>query len=967
MDTYQKLNNEQLKCVKHNKGPLMVVAGAGTGKTTVIVERIKYLIMNRGINPSDILALTFTEKAASEMEERIDVALSLGYSQMWISTFHSFCDRILRQEALAIGLTTSYDLMTTSETMRFITKHLYDFDFKYYRPLGNPNKFIKGLCQHFSRLQDEDVTADQYCDWVKSNDNKKHTEDEQIEVKKWNELSNAYKKYCDLKIHEGKMDFGDLITNTLKLFRVRPNILMNYQKKFSYILVDEYQDTNIAQNELVKMLANDDENITVVLDDDQSIYRFRGAAVSNAIQFRNSFPKVKTITLINNYRSRQEILDNAYNLIQFNNPDRLEVVEKINKKLISKIAGKGEVKFIHEANAENEARVVADEIFRMTRDDYQYNDVAILVRANDHASSFINALARKNIPYQFLGPGKLFLQKEIQEIIAYLKVVNDPDDSLSLFRLIASDYFAINVRDLKKITSYARKKNKSLFEVLEDDLRDISITKGKSGITKIYKLLQRHIELSEKSTAGSLVYTLLDETGMLKRLLDPDTPDVEKITKNISKFFDKLKNFETKTENANVQSVVEWIDLMIEEGESPAAAEIDWINNNAVNILTIHSSKGLEFPCVFLVNLVSQRFPTSDRKDQIPIPDGLIKEVVSSGDHHLQEERRLCYVGVTRAQEKLYLTAADYYGEGKRTKRLSPFIFETLGDEAIRSEVENSVQLSFADYKKTDDRKVEQVNEKLHIDYLSYSQIQTFEICPLHYKLKYLLNVPTPKTAPISFGVAIHQTLNDIYKHAVNGVNVTDKLAQEFLEKNWVSEGFTHKIHEDLYRKKGRAYIQDYVLKSFRKQSLPIAVEHSFLVNLTDPKHKGRSLKIGGKIDRIDRLPQGVLRIVDYKTSEDVPSQREVDKNDQLTFYALAASKIKEPPFNVTAEKIILCLYYFENQSMITSVRGADQLSDFENKIFRIREDIENSDFSCSHSYICQKDCEFSNFCLSDK
>jgi DNA helicase-2/ATP-dependent DNA helicase PcrA len=333
MPDQKPLNPEQQAAIIHGEGPLLIIAGAGTGKTTVVTERIKHLILERKINPAHILALTFTEKAASEMEERIDIAMPYGYTQMWIATFHAFCDRILRNEAIHIGLNPSYTLMTEAESVMFLRKNLYKLDLHYFRPLGNPYKFIQGLLQHFSRLKDEDITPNQYLDWAQNQKSKiknqnETTEDldaEEQELKKTLELAEAYKTYEELKIKEGMMDFSDMIANTLKLFRTRPNLLQQYREQFQYILIDEFQDTNFAQNQLAILLAGDKKNITVVGDDDQSIYRFRGSSVSNMMQFRTQFPEVKIVALTKNYRSTANILDASYTLIQFNNPDRLEV------------------------------------------------------------------------------------------------------------------------------------------------------------------------------------------------------------------------------------------------------------------------------------------------------------------------------------------------------------------------------------------------------------------------------------------------------------------------------------------------------------------------------------------------------------------------------------------------------------------------------------------------------------------
>jgi len=369
---FKKLNKEQLEAVKYKKGPLLIIAGAGTGKTTVITERIKYLIERKLAKPSEILSLTFTEKAAREMEERVDVAMPYGYTQMWISTFHSFCDRVLRDEALHIGLNPRYKLMTQAETVQFVRKNLFKFELKYFRPLGNPTKFVDSMIQHFSRLQDEDIVPEEYLRWARTQNSKlpglakrsgagkTNNKEEKIEIEKWRELANAYKVYEELKVKEEMMDFGDLIVKTLLLFRQRSNVLSEYRKKFKYVLVDEFQDTNIAQYELVKLLAppNKNGNLTVVGDDSQSIYKFRGAAVSNIVHFMKTYKKAKTVVLTINYRSTQSILDPAYKLIKHNNPDTLEAKLGIDKNLVaqrgpstrSARSGSHDVHFIHQSH-----------------------------------------------------------------------------------------------------------------------------------------------------------------------------------------------------------------------------------------------------------------------------------------------------------------------------------------------------------------------------------------------------------------------------------------------------------------------------------------------------------------------------------------------------------------------------------------------------------------------------------------
>ena len=961
-----KLNKEQHDAIKFGEGPLLIIAGAGTGKTTVITERIKYLIFSKKARAEEILALTFTEKAAREMEERIDVVMPYGYTQMWVMTFHSFCDRILRREALHIGLDPKYKLMTEAESIQLLRSNLFKLDLNYFRPLGNPNKFLSGMLQHFSRLQDEDVSPNDYLEWVKKQKSK--SQEDKIEIEKWKELSKAYKAYDEIKVKESVLDFGDVIVKTLKLFRDRPNILKEYQKQFKYLLVDEFQDTNFSQYELLKLLANPkkNSNITTVGDDSQSVYKFRGAAVSNILSFKKDYKKAKMITLIKNYRSTQTILDSAYRLIKFNDPDTLEAQLGISKKLVSQISKDGEeINFIHADRVENEADLIAKKIEELhetpssakatEEHGYNWKDFAVLVRANNHAEPISRAFSRRGIPFQFLGPGRLFKQSEIIDLISYLKVLYDFTDSVSFYRLLSIDHFEISGRELAELGSYARKNHVSLFEAAEQT--------GSDKVTKLTGLINKHLDLVKKDSAGQLLYYFLEETGLLVKLLSPESAEAEKRAQNISKFFDKIKSYETSHEDTSVTAIVDWLNLSMELGESPLATNEDWTALNAVNILTVHSAKGLEFPVVFLVNLVAQRFPSMERREQIPIPESLIKEILPVGDYHLEEERRLFYVGMTRAKERLFLTAADYYGEGKREKKLSPFVYESLGDKVVSAEKANVKvdQLSFIDYEKTKSTEaLVKADEALHIDYLSYSQIETFQTCPMHYKLRYVYSLPTPPSASQSFGSAIHATLKEFYEQMLNGKKANDKLVYELLDKNWIKEGFLSKKQEGEFLSKGKLYLSGFLKQGFNPKALPIAMEQKFSIPLGD------GLKIGGAVDRIDKFADGTIEIIDYKTGATIPTQREVDKNLQLSFYALAATKIPELPFGKKPEEIKLSLYYLDSQEKISTTRTTKQLEEATKKTFEVRDEIEKSDFKCSGHIFCQMGCEFSLFCKSD-
>lgn len=952
-----KLNPEQIRAIKHGDGPLLIIAGAGTGKTTVITERVKYLISKKLAKPEEILALTFTEKAAREMEERIDRALPYGYTQMWVMTFHSFCDRILRREALHIGLDSKFKLMTSSDMTQLIKSNLFEFDLDYFRPLGNPTKFISGMLQHFSRLQDENISPEDYLDWVSKKikkQNKQTSDEEKIENSKWLELASAYKKYEELKIKGSLLDFGDLIVKTINLFEKRPNILASYQKQFKYILIDEFQDTNFAQNELALLLSGKHKNITVVGDDDQSVYRFRGAAVSNILQFRKNFPKAKVIVLTTNYRSGQEILDSAYKLIQNNNPDRLEVVEKVNKKLVAVKKKSSSVEFIHVDRVENEAEKVVTTIKELVESgDYDFGDFAVLVRANNHSEPFIKSFQRHALPYQFLGPGRLFKQPVIIDLISYLRVLNNFEDSVSFYKVLSSEFFDVSGMDMATLGNYARKNNVSLFEAADKS--------DSENIKKVVDLVKKHIEFVKTETAGQILYFFLEESGALAKLINPDGEDSQKKASNVSKFFDKLKSYEVDHEDASVSSVIDWIDLASEVGESPLATDSDWSEENSINILTVHSAKGLEFPVVFLVNLVSQRFPTTERREQIPIPEELIKEILPKGDYHEEEERRLFYVGMTRAKDKLFLTAANYYGEAKREKKLSPFIFESLGEKSeVAVETDSKAnQMSFLDYEKSEVKEKEKGVVPLKIDYLSYSQIETFKVCPLHYKLKYLFKIPTPPSASQSFGISMHNTLKDFYEAVKSNEKPTEKLLVDLLTKNWIVEGYSNKVHEKKFFARGKTYLSGFLKEAFDPKVLPVLLEEPFTIPVGD-------IKIGGKIDRVDSLPDGSIEIWDYKTGATIPTPKEVKDNLQLSFYALAASTLKNPPFDKDPKKIKLSLYYLDTQEKFTTRRTLADLEKAKEEILKIRSEIENSDFTCSGGFLC-KNCEFKQLCSSEE
>ncbi len=901
MDILENLNPQQKEAVTTTEGPLLIIAGAGTGKTSVITRRIAYLIEKKLAKPHEILALTFTEKAAAEMEERVDVLVPYGYIDTWISTFHAFGDRLLREKALEIGLPTDFQVLTRPQQVLFFQQNLFAFDLNYYRPLANPTKHIEALLSFISRCKDEDISPEQYRAYVeklqaksaklKPGEEKEELEDE---IKRQTELANAYDQYERLKTAAGKIDYGDQVLMTLNLLRTHKKVLKDYQQKFKYILVDEYQDTNYAQNELVKILASGHHNICVVGDDDQSIYKFRGAAISNILEFKNSFPKASQVVLTTNYRSTQKLLDTSYRLIRFNDPDRLEVKNNINKKLLSgrKVDGV-EPKLITCQTLSEEADFVASEIEKLVKYKHAYKDIAILVRANSQADPFLRSLNIKNIPHKFVGFSGLYNQPEVKILISLLVAISNFDDSLNLYNLAASDIYNLPLEDCIACMDYARRSNKTLHWVFNNFEKIEEIEVSASGV-EIIKRLNQHLsdlmDLSRRENVGKVLYEFLRTTEYIEKLEKEGEGEAATKIQNVAKFFDKIKEFINLAQNETTRAFVEYLETMRASGDDPSTAAFD-PDTDAVNILTVHAAKGLEFPTVFMVGLVDDRFPSRERSEPIGLPDDIVKEVLPSGDYHIQEERRLFYVGSTRAKDSLYYTWSHDAG-GKRMKKVSPFVLEALDRPIIEvSQMPTSYREKIEQF--AGKPIVKLPGKKVDVIRLSQASVDDYETCAYKYRYAHVLRVPILRHHTVIYGSALHQTVATFYRHKLAGKNPTLDTLYEALENSWVSEGFLTAEHEERRLNQARQVIKSFWNQQKAVKDLPTAVEKEFRFNL---EAAGTKVLVSGRFDRIDEKGDEV-RIIDFKSTEG-RSQEELVKDAkasiQLKVYTLGFYKNDE-------------------------------------------------------------------------
>lgn len=1028
-----KLNDKQLEAVGCKEKELLIIAGAGTGKTAVLTQRILHIIKENWAKPSEILALTFTEKAAQEMQDRIDTEMDYGYEEPLISTFHSFCDRILREDGYNIGIDGNYSLMSSAQAYIFLRRNLYELPLKTLRPKGNPTKFLNDFLKHVSRLQDEDVSPEEYVEYAKKLPKESVVEKE--EYQRVNELADTYRKYTELKISNSKMDFGDLILFTIKLLREKPNILNKYRKKFKYILVDEFQDTNFTQNVLINILTLGNEkkeveksgpSLTVVGDDDQAIYKFRGAAISNILQFKQTYPNAKEIVLTENYRSKQEILDSAYTLIKHNDPNRLEFTEKIEKKLLSKgVFDKDpdSVNLILASTEGAEAERVCDEIMSLTgyseligsgsnmsqlfdekgqasfvknavEGSYKFSDIAILVRANAHAESFIQEMRHRGIPYKLGGSRGLYFRNEVQNLIAFLRVLTDYSDEVSMYRIISMPIWKLTAREYMEINMLARENKITMFEQLEnlwgvklgsDENKDVDFkevdsklllkilsTEAIAGLGTFLMILDSSIKkIKENRDIVEVLYDFLMQSSYVNYFLEKEDNESLFAISNINKYFELVKSYQKDNPESNIYEYVDYLNYSIEIGESPLVDNVDMEDLNAVNVMSVHGSKGLEFPVVFLVNLVAQRFPSVGRADSIPIPDGLIKETmpfeIAEKELNMQEERRLFYVGATRAKEKLFLTAAGFYGDAKRKKKPSVFLNEILdrdiNDDFSKFELESvtDITTSLNYLGKSDYESI--IPKDTNIDLtkkFSYSQLNVYESCPRKYEYAYVLRIPQKPSSALSFGISVHNTLRDFYslvknsKEGLEGIVTlpTERDLLELYERNWVSSGYEGKKHEQGRKEEGRVIIQNYFGKLYREEDVPLRLEESFSV------HIGNTV-FNGKIDRIDLvamkgdIPE--VCIVDYKTGKE-KDEGDIKKDLQLPLYSLfAESKL--------GLKVVAAKYVFVETGNVVDVDVSQSRRELAQKrLLDVLDCVREKKFAPTPGFLCRY-CDYNTVC----
>lgn len=877
------LNDEQYAAVTHGDGPLLVVAGAGTGKTQVITRRVAWLIAQQRAAPEEILALTFTDRAAEEMQGRVDRLVPYGYATTPIKTFHAWGDELLRENAHRLGISGELRVLGRAEVVLLLREHLFELGLSRFAPLGDPTRFLGDVAGYISRAKEEGVGADQIdtfatelcarAETLRSEtvDDEKvrrqvsaHADALQRLGEEHGELAAAYRAYRTILARNGLLDFGDQVLLAYELLRDDPLVAARVRERHRWLLVDEYQDTNRLQGALVDLIAQGSRNLTAVGDDDQSIYRFRGAAIENILGFVDRYPDASKVVLTRNYRSTTPILSAARRLIRFNDPERLETKLGISKELRAEVEGSAPhpVAFRRFRTTADEADWIASEIRSSVASGRLPRDHAVLVRANVDTAEISRSLNMAGIPWRASGAAGLYDRPEVRLLLAGLRHAADPDASAPLFLIAADPRFKVPAGTLAAAVGKSRRDHRPLREALQ------AVGAINPDTVRLLSRLSDLVKESVERTSGEVLYRWLRESGLLAELTREATPEADEQIRNIGRLFDVVRSRSRLLELDRAPFLVRYLEELGEAGDDPSAADVD-PDLDAVALLTVHQAKGLEFPVVFVANMVETRFPARGRpprlalaaelggSDEIVPRDPRAPEAPTTLDEEaLREERRLAYVALTRAREQLYLTASERATGGVRPRKVSRFISEAL--DLARTQLEETV---FTGERSSAVAALEVAEpaaavlparapgaaEQTPLT-LSYTAIEAYLACPLRYHYQQRLRIPLPPHHAAIYGSALHAAVAEFHRGQMAGAVPESEALVEALNRSWQSAGFISRTHEEARYAAALKVLERFSDEERASGTVPAYVEKDFSFEIGGHKIRGRW-------DRVDVTP----------------------------------------------------------------------------------------------------------------
>ncbi|HEV2351642.1 MAG TPA: ATP-dependent DNA helicase [Terriglobia bacterium] len=985
-----ELNPEQRKAIEHGEGPLLVIAGPGSGKTRVITQRIVRLLQTTpGLRPEQILALTYTDKATAEMKSRVGKALPELTASPMISTFHAFCYHVLRRRHFDRQLLDQIDVWI------FLRRRMEQLGLNFYQKLAEPGAFLHDLNEFFSRCQDELIEPDGFDDYVRGVEKdfavrRAHLDPaelarEMAEVEKKKELARVFRTSRTLIESAGSSSLGSLVSETVHLWDREPEVLEEYRSLYHYVLVDEFQDTNFGQAELLRRLVAPDNNLTAVGDDDQAIYRFRGASHGAFAMFSRAYPGHKTVFLNRNYRSTAKILRCADAVISRN--DR-----EIKKPPLKTENGEGCGVFLVESpDYLSEAAWIAAEVDRLARRGTPLEGIAVLYRGHNYRDLLVEEFRRRKIPFAIRGLS-ILSTVILRDLLAYLSLVNSWHDNISLTRVLLHPRWRFPEELAYTIRQWAAKDRCSLMDALAAMERSPGQSElAKTNWAELKKIL---IELRQRAQQTS-VTNLFDLMGRrLGMTFLPGSID-QRYLEAFRKFLDA---WEQKSESRLLPEFMEYFRYFVEANGKIEAPEPKG-GASGVQMMTVHAAKGLEFPVVFVLSVAPRRFPSMERKPVIEFPEDLRRGPTPPEDIHLQEERRLFFVAMTRAQERLYVSSvAQAGGKAKAGKKVSVFVDDLLSSAVVRTRDIESVEVSQISEeqmgkepagharpsatRETQPSLFEGAGESGYEHpplaqwaatasanglvgpegkiRLSATAVESYLECPLKFKFSHLLKIPTGPQAALTFGNIMHKCVRSYFELGRKAVPRFEDIEKIYLE-SWKAAGFEDTYQEDSYKKAGLEQLHHFVE---RQNASGVSVEHvrleeHFAFDCGD-------ITLEGRIDQINPWESGKssapaipggrpVELVDYKTGRP-RSQKEADKSLQLSVYALAARR------QLKLDPVRLTLYYLTNNQTVSTLRTSKELDGALQEIREVAENIRALRFDPTPGFVC-KWCDFVAIC----
>jgi len=915
--TTQTLNAAQRLACETLQGQLLVLAGPGTGKTRVITHRYLNLLGRPGIDTENILVLTFTDKAAREMEERISALCETGYKELRVGTFHSFAHRLLREEGRKLPIPNPFRIAPEVEKWSAMCRVLERLRPSELYHLPRPRDIVPDLLKLLERAKQEMAGPEEYGKAARD-----MAAGCNLGALLQGQIADVYQAYQAELFNAGLLDFDDTIHWSVRLFESDDATLARYRKRFRHVMVDEFQDTNYAQLRMVELIAGDNGNVAVVGDDDQSIYKFRGASVANLRRFRRRYPKLAIVRLTENYRSTRQVLAPAGRMIARN-------TERVGKEVTSERDGPA-TRLYAAPDVHHEVAWTVERIADLIESGgVAAGEVAVLVRTNAQLRPFARALQRAGLPYQLFGGRGFLEQPEIKDIRALLQWIVDPGETQAACRVLAMPGISLPAELILRFAKLAHRDERSVEEVAASALDDGELAEtSRLMLGRTIDMLAELRAASLRERADEIVFRALEKSRYVDVVDYPVEIQRRQAGANINKFVELVDEFcetvdsssprapgEVKRGAPTLAHLVSWLAAVEESASEQSIAAID-VGTDAVQLMTVHQAKGLEFDAVFCPGMVEDRFPYRSQPERMTLPPQLIMEEAPTRDARLAEERRLAFVALTRARTHLFLSYAERYEGGKRWKP-SRFLADmgflpAPGGGVVEVPApESAPSVEAPPPLRAAQATLPMAHPDVHELIVSYSQLEEYRRCPRAYQYREIYRLPTRPNPERDFGVAVHAALKQILEDSPDGQKPVEEAVAVF-DQVFDAAAFPDQINVDLWQERGRQFIRDLHRKGqLSGKSLHVAPEQPF--NL-----KMRGFRVRGRIDRIDRAVN-CYRVIDYKTG-DLKPEWALERDLQLGLYAIAAEEV----FGLKPIELSIC--YLEDAVEVPVLKTTSQL-----------------------------------------